>query len=198
MPIKDKQKKAEYNRTYRQKNKERLAKKRKEWESKNKDYLKKYHKEYHKKWYQEHKEERQQQIREYAKDHKEDAVRRVQKYVKNNKEKVDLYNKEYQQSPAGLYRTTKYNAGKRGKQWELNPESFKKLVLSPCHYCGETQQRRGIDRVDNNKGYTKQNSVSCCKLCNYMKKHYTVEEFISHIKKIYKHQNVKGLLRHNK
>lgn len=35
----------------------------------------------------------------------------------------------------------------------------------------------GIDRVDSSIGYTIQNSVPCCKICNYAKHNLTLEEF---------------------
>jgi len=188
MPIKDKQKRAEYNRTYRQKNKERLAKKRKEWESKNKDYLKEYHKEYHKKWYQEHKTERQQQIKKYGKEHKEDAVRRVQKYTRKNKTKVYAYGKEYNKTTKGIYRSYVSSARKRGYEFNLSIEEFAAILVEPCSYCGDVTSQ-GVDRIDSGAGYDKDNCCACCKICNYMKKNYSVEEFISHIKKIYNQQS---------
>jgi hypothetical protein len=39
----------------------------------------------------------------------------------------------------------------------------------------------GIDRVDNTKGYTTDNVVPCCKLCNYAKSAMAVDEFESWI-----------------
>jgi hypothetical protein len=36
----------------------------------------------------------------------------------------------------------------------------------------------GIDRADNALGYTVENSVSCCKICNIAKRDLTIEEFI--------------------
>ncbi len=46
----------------------------------------------------------------------------------------------------------------------------------------------GIDRLDNNKGYTSQNSKSCCKQCNYFKNTLTVDAFLTHVKIIYDYQ----------
>lgn len=50
----------------------------------------------------------------------------------------------------------------------------------------------GIDRLDNTKGYTKKNSVSCCKQCNFLKADYSSKEFLSIIKNIYEHKIKKG------
>ncbi len=53
-----------------------------------------------------------------------------------------------------------------------------------CEYCDTFIQHAGIDRIDNSKGYTLENITSCCKYCNYMKKDYSVEDFINQCKKI--------------
>jgi hypothetical protein len=62
-----------------------------------------------------------------------------------------------------------------------------------CHYCGEkiiwsehtTYKERNInrkynlDRKDNNIGYTKDNCVVCCSLCNYVKgRHLSYDEMM--------------------
>ncbi len=87
-------------------------------------------------------------------------------------------------------RKTKESAKTRGKIWNIEDEYAKELMISPCHYCGliELEVRvNGIDRVDNNIGYEPGNVVPCCKLCNYFKKDYTVDQFISHAQRIVEH-----------
>ena len=42
----------------------------------------------------------------------------------------------------------------------------------------------GIDRKNNNMGYTYTNSVSCCKLCNQAKNSLSIKEFYDHIQLI--------------
>ena len=46
--------------------------------------------------------------------------------------------------------------------------------------------RNGIDRIDNNKGYTKENCVPCCDICNRIKMDLPYNVFIEHITKCYK------------
>ena len=63
-------------------------------------------------------------------------------------------------------------------QRQLEPldfETFKTKMFKTCFYCG-TSFAQGIDRVDNTRGYP-DNSVTCCRICNYTKNKYTVEEF---------------------
>jgi hypothetical protein len=56
-----------------------------------------------------------------------------------------------------------------------------------------TTNMNGIDRVDNNKGYIKENVVPCCTTCNLWKKAEKAENFLSHVHKIAFHQRwIKG------
>ena len=43
----------------------------------------------------------------------------------------------------------------------------------------------GIDRKDSTKGYSIDNCVPCCPMCNKMKQTFTEEEFLNQIAKIY-------------
>lgn len=89
----------------------------------------------------------------------------------------------------------------------LDFEDFKKKVMSKCYYCGlefsktiedrlnETKSSKklsntilkinGIDRKDNNIGYTKENTVPCCKFCNFAKHTMNENEFKQWIKRAY-------------
>ena len=94
-------------------------------------------------------------------------------------------------------------AKKRGYPFELTKEQFKQIVVQPCIYCGAslTQEKRikgnngtfkytGIDRYDNDKGYTVENSVPCCGKCNRTKTNMDIEEFENHLKLILSRINV--------
>lgn len=91
------------------------------------------------------------------------------------------------------------STNKRGFEFSLTPEQFKMLCRGDCFYCGEnpTNNRNfggnrtlsgvnGIDRVNPLVGYTEENSVACCKVCNWMKSNLSAEEFIAHIEQIYR------------
>lgn len=150
---------------------------------------KKGRREYHKKWYQKNKVNKDAKSREWAKNHKGRMVEIVQKYTRNNKEKVASYGKRFDQTFEGKYRLLKHRHDKRWKENVIEFQAFKLLASINCSYCGE-YTNKGIDRVENDKGYTKQNSAPCCKICNYMKRTMTKEEFLEHIEKIYKFQNL--------
>lgn len=148
---------------------------------------KEYHRTYNKSWYEKNKEKRKAQLKAYAESHKADNVRRTQKYRDANKEAVYAYGRNYNRSQMGSYRTYKGHATQKKREFLLSPEEFTAIIIQPCAYCGEDAERIGIDRIDNALGYTKENSAPCCKTCNYMKKNHSVETFLTHITKIYVH-----------
>lgn len=76
----------------------------------------------------------------------------------------------------------KQGAKKRGLKFELPIDEFRKIVTKSCFYCGREPDKSmgkpnyngnfiyiGIDRVDNSKGYSSDNCVSCCESCNHRK-----------------------------
>lgn len=98
-----------------------------------------------------------------------------------------------------LKRKYQKNAEPRELEINLTDEDFKNLFFNNCHYCGQTPSNKithpwskefifysGIDRIDNFKGYYKDNCVSCCKICNVMKNNLTLDVFMSHIQAIAK------------
>jgi hypothetical protein len=85
-------------------------------------------------------------------------------------------------------------------EFSLTKEEFVCISEQICHYCGCAPERRkagptlhsdwawnGIDRKDNNYGYTTDNCVACCILCNLMKGSLPYQEFINWIAKAYRH-----------
>lgn len=50
-----------------------------------------------------------------------------------------------------------------------------------------TFKYNGIDRVDNSKGYTITNCVTCCKTCNSAKSNMTTSNFLEWINKLVTH-----------
>ena len=95
-----------------------------------------------------------------------------------------------------VFGDSKRSAKHRGKDWDLTKEEHLDIITKPCYYCGDSPIIResnvgvpfphwGIDRQDNNTGYTYSNSVSCCQICNTMKMDLTLNKFSDHIKKLY-------------
>lgn len=100
-----------------------------------------------------------------------------------------------------FYTVYKDSAIRRSIPWALTLSGFSQLVNRPCYLCGTEPEPKalcrskyydkevllnGIDRIDNNKGYTSENCRPCCTRCNKMKLDLSYTEFILHIKKILK------------
>lgn len=79
----------------------------------------------------------------------------------------------------------KWRAHGRKIDFELTIQDLEIIYEQNCFYCGKTA--KSLDRVDSNKGYTTDNVVKCCTLCNSMKSTLTQKEFYNHIKCIYDH-----------
>lgn len=97
-----------------------------------------------------------------------------------------------------LYNRYEKQAKKRNYTFNLSFNEFKKLIHRHCYYCnnilsntynlsnGKTILYNGIDRLDNNLGYSIENCVPCCCKCNRAKMNMSYKEFIEMIIKIYK------------
>lgn len=96
-----------------------------------------------------------------------------------------------------LYQKYGCGAKSRNIKFDLSEDDFRKFTKQNCFYCNKTPSQigrykdcnggyiyNGIDRVNNDLGYTMENSVTCCKYCNYMKRELTVEQFFNHIENI--------------
>ena len=92
----------------------------------------------------------------------------------------------------------KARARDTARTWELSDDDARLLFKGDCFYCGKEPLQQcsrrksngaykynGIDRVNNDWGYIKNNVVSCCGACNWMKRHMSPTVFFLHIKSIY-------------
>jgi len=100
----------------------------------------------------------------------------------------------------GAY-ATRAKTHKKQLAFELTLEQFEFLTSSPCHYCGvigasATKAKptsngayvsNGIDRKNSDIGYTIENCVPCCPICNLMKRSLPYNDFLAHVKRIYYH-----------
>ena len=111
--------------------------------------------------------------------------------------KRDRYTKraeEVQKTKAGaktaIYLGYKRHARDRGYSFEITKDELIELSSMKCFYCGAGPSNikttkndviglkyNGIDRVDNSKGYSINNCVPCCKICNVAKATLTIVKF---------------------
>jgi hypothetical protein len=92
-------------------------------------------------------------------------------------------------TPRGRFKAYKTGARVRGLCFLLTFKQFKQIMAQPCLYCGEDRLTRGIDRWENNLGYTLENSRPCCRICNRMKWSMDCQEFVDHIQRAAEHTN---------
>ena len=84
-----------------------------------------------------------------------------------------------------------YKKGAKNRElvFKLTTEQVKVFLAKECYYCGKPKSNclktklhnnfyySGIDRIDNSKGYTLDNCVSCCMDCNKAKLAMNREDF---------------------
>lgn len=98
-------------------------------------------------------------------------------YKQRNAVKLAAYRKSRKQLPQTRFLKYRYNAKIRGYIFTLTKEEFINIVNSNCFYC-DSSQYIGVDRKNNEVGYTTDNSVACCATCNRMKGSFSKEDFI--------------------
>ena len=124
--------------------------------------------------------------------------------------RLDLVRKELGEAAFNdLYSSYKRGAEKRDLIFELSESEFRLLTSSNCFYCNKepSQSRRkskkrmnglyiynGIDRVNNEVGYTLENCVPCCKKCNQGKSDMKFDEFLNWISIVYNTMIEKGVI----
>lgn len=131
--------------------------------------------------------EREPQYKEYRKRYREsEHGKRVKReYFEKNREKTYVQNKNWQQTLKGRLFSYKRAAKARSIDWLLTDDEFGSFWQQPCSYCGAEIETIGIDRLNNTIGYELKNCVSCCTVCNYMKRDINYENFIEKIMQIY-------------
>jgi len=95
------------------------------------------------------------------------------------------------QKPDRRYHNYIKSANKRNIGFELSKESFLEITAKECYYCGEKsdeKENNGIDRLDASVGYVESNSVSCCKMCNYLKGALDIVTFLCRVEHILSYQ----------
>ncbi len=105
--------------------------------------------------------------------------------------------------------TYRASAEQRGLDFPLSREIFVRLLYHDCYYCGAPPNihyaphgrknregllpLNGVDRLDSSLGYTADNCVSCCTLCNRMKMKLGHNEFIRQCMKVAKFIKESGI-----
>lgn len=109
-----------------------------------------------------------------------------------------------------LIRIYKYGASERKIKFNLTRDDCRILFSGNCYYCEHPPTQlikhkhyngnfiyNGIDRLNNKKGYSFNNCVSCCKVCNFMKNTLSVMDFFNHITQIFNTLQMRGEVHHD-
>lgn len=110
-----------------------------------------------------------------------------------------------------IFSRYRHGARIRGLVFEVTLEEFQELCSKNCFYCDAAPKRRnkyyrsdgtrnkcnptataraadrawivsnGVDRLDSSAGYTLNNCVPCCDVCNTMKSDMSVDTFLKHV-----------------
>ena len=149
------------------------------------------------------KEENYDKVAKYWLDARDKQIKNkgVEKYLDDNAKMAKNWRDKNPEKQLEINENNKKNikihfgnymrdANYKNINFKLSFEEFKDIVYSPCFYCGIIQEKgfNGIDKDDYRKGYVKENSLSCCEMCNFMKGTLSSDIFIKRIEHILTYQ----------
>ena len=107
-------------------------------------------------------------------------IKNIVYYFDDEKDKIEYIDFGY---GSAIFSDYKRRANKKELSFCINSYDFDFIKSDKCYLCGFTGTT-GIDRINNDLGYSIDNCASCCAACNYMKKDYKYDFFIEHLRKI--------------
>lgn len=100
-----------------------------------------------------------------------DRTWRARNYLKN-KGRLKLQHQHWRR--ANVAKTVLMDSRKadrkNGRENDLDLGFVRGFVEGACTYCGETELRMTLDRIDNTLGHLKSNVVGACERCNYARR----------------------------
>lgn len=122
---------------------------------------------------------------------------------KINSVQIERYLQDmYRADAYNVYASYRLSAEEANREFNIDFESFRKLLESECYYCGIKSSNahykgkirknggngpymyNGVDRINNDLGYIPENCVTACRHCNISKHTLTQEYFIERAYKI--------------
>lgn len=126
----------------------------------------------------------------------------VERYRKYKEPDVKEKQKERDCSPRSRWSRQRATRRKKGVPWEIEWEDYNEIIQNCCEYCGADishESGSGLDRLNPERGYLKDNVVPCCSVCNFARgAHFTSEEMRilgKAIKEIQEERERKGIPR---
>jgi hypothetical protein len=107
---------------------------------------------------------------------------------KKREDRIRNYKEENSKNTEGYYKEYIKKATLKGREITIDFNDFLNFVTSSCYYCNHSSETEtiGIDRINNSRGYIKENCVPCCWKCNRMKHVYHPQFFLDKCKIIIK------------
>jgi hypothetical protein len=87
----------------------------------------------------------------------------------------------YRRNAKAVFSNAKSQAKSRKLEWDITLEQLVRLRSNVCHYCQFplAETGTGLDRRDNDAGYTLSNVIPCCADCNRTRgDRYSYEEML--------------------
>ena len=98
-----------------------------------------------------------------------------------------ISDERYRNKPTSRFKKYIRSAASRGYTFELTFKQFMVFWREPCTHCGNPIETIGLDRIDSDRPYTRDNVESCCRVCNAMKSDTNTLAWYAHMHKIIKH-----------
>jgi len=121
-------------------------------------------------------------------------VKRVEHILTHNKHVDGVLNPNlFGDHNSVFYINYRHRAIRKHLEFSITNDDFNQLTSQDCYICGKISTRthkNGVDRYDNELGYTLENCRSCCGECNYMKCEYSYDDMFDKLKLIH-HYNSK-------
>lgn len=121
---------------------------------------------------------REQDIDSYRAENRE----RLRIYREQNPDRFRQYQQNNLNNMTRTFARYKWEAMNRGLNFDIDEATGIRLLQTTCTYCTQSNPSRnhgGLDRVNNDRGYSIDNVVPCCKICNRMKNCQDVNTFFN-------------------
>jgi hypothetical protein len=114
-------------------------------------------------------------------------------YLHNEKQREKRKTRPAKEVHALIYKKYVVASKRRGIVFTLTVEEFSAIIQLDCVYCSDEPRSHdhwghvkynGIDRKNNDEGYTVLNSVPCCTRCNFIKKDTPYDVWQDFLKKV--------------
>jgi hypothetical protein len=120
--------------------------------------------------------------------HKCDSARKIkwqkENYDKYSESQAQVLKRRREQRSAleeshkYIYWDSRGSDKKKALDNDLTKEFIRDLIAEGCRYCGETNIRMTLDRIDNTIGHTQNNVIPCCIRCNIVKRDMPYEAWL--------------------